>query len=425
MAGSTQVERIAANRDVAVTSGASFTPDQTEVIRNLFAKGATDDELVVFLRLAEKYDLDPFAREIWCICELNPDGTRKLDKNGDLRPPMIQASRAGWRKVAQRDGRCAGIEAAAVYSKDTLERLADGGIRHVICLDVDEQGRQDRGKIVGAYALVWRHDWTRPAYAWATWQDYGAGQVSDDKGNKRVWSPWYKFPSAMIEKQAESMALRQAFPLGAMAAGDDREVEAVDAGQQPALLDPPRDESGVVDVEELPGEPDTPHARGTRPAPTGAPRPAPAASEAADLGDEPSGSGRPDVDASPTGIALIGALPLEQDDQASTEQVSRLRKASRLKQDELARVVAWATRRDGARATRVVGNLPVVRCAELEAFYDAADAPARARLVAVVEAWEADLPSASSDSQERPQAASPAEAAAPGTPDAPGDGKLL
>jgi RecT family protein len=210
----------------AVITASGFTPGQVEVVRNLFAKGATDDELAVFLRLAAKYDLDPMAREVWCICELDDKGERKTDRTGQPRPPMIQASRAGWRKIAQREPSCTGIESGAVYSKDSFRRLPEGGVDHQISLDVDNSNNQDRGKIVGAYALVWRSDWTRPAFAWASWQDYGATQVKDANGKWRTYSPWYKYPSAMIEKQAESMALRQAFPIGALAAGDDLPVEA-------------------------------------------------------------------------------------------------------------------------------------------------------------------------------------------------------
>src|SRR6185312_13449528 len=90
MAGTTELVTVDPGR-VAAVSGAHFTNDQVEVIRNLFAAGATEDELVVFLSIAQKYDLDPFAREIWCICELDAQGERKTDRNGKLRPPMIQA----------------------------------------------------------------------------------------------------------------------------------------------------------------------------------------------------------------------------------------------------------------------------------------------------------------------------------------------
>ena len=378
MAGTTELVTVDPGR-VAAVSGAHFTNDQVEVIRNLFAAGATEDELVVFLSIAQKYDLDPFAREIWCICELDDHGSRKTDRGGKLRPPMIQASRAGWRKVAQRDPRCAGIEAAAVYSKDTFERLPDGTVRHGICLDVNDKGAQDRGKIVGAYALVFRHDWTRPAYAWASWQDYGAPQTAEKtRANgetyRPTYSPWYRFPSAMIEKQAESMALRQAFPLGAIASGDDRDVEA-----------------SATDILTLPAEPEPdPDARGTRPALTGAPRPAAAtdddtslASPEADADAHDSSSTERDAAATP--INMIGRNPLAG---TPTSDVAGLCNAAKpMKRADLVRVARWATRGDEWPAM-AIAELDAARAKELYQYLLDADDRAREALAAAVVTWE-------------------------------------
>jgi len=374
MAGTTELATVDPTR-VAAVSGAHFSNDQVEVIRNLFAQGATEDELVVFLSIAQKYDLDPFAREIWCICELDADGERKLDKKGAPRPPMIQASRAGWRKVAQRDPRCAGIEAGAVYSRDTFERMPDGTVRHGICLDVNDKGAQDRGKIVGAYALVFRHDWTRPAYAWASWQDYGVPQVADQNGRKPTWSPWYRFPSAMIEKQAESMALRQAFPLGAIASGDDRDVEA-----------------SATDILTLPADPEPdPDARGTRPALTGAPRPDPSdadspptpAAPASPIGESTAPDGDQDAAANP--LDLIGAGDLTG---KPTSAVAKLVEAAKpMRRADLVRVCRWATRNDEWPAM-AIAELDTTRAQELYLYLADATDEEREALAAAVVTWE-------------------------------------
>jgi len=414
MAGTTELATVDPARVVA-TSGAHFTSDQVEVVRNLFAQGATEDELVVFLSIAQKYDLDPFAREIWCICELDDDGSRKLDRNGKPRPPMIQASRAGWRKVAQRDPRCAGIEASAVYSKDTFRRLPDGRVEHVICLDVTDKGAQDRGKIVGAYALVFRHDWARPAYAWASWQDYGVPQVAEREGRngqkyKPTYSPWYKYPSAMIEKQAESMALRQAFPLGAIASGDDRDVEL-----------------SHTDVLELPAETTTdPHARGTRPAQDGAPRPTqdapPTASgspesdhsdgsdaaatagdpqrpvgDAAETGSATNWSGDPVRDAAAAARLRVDEIGSAQLSGAATSDVTGLCTAAKpMKRADLVRVARWSTRNDQWPAM-ALAELDEARASELVQFFADAAPIDREALVAAVVEWEAEQANAAGD----------------------------
>jgi hypothetical protein len=343
-----------------------FSQEQERVIRNLFAKGATDDELAVFLALAKKYDLDPMAKEIWCICELNRDGTRKLDKQGNLKPPMIDASRAGLRKIAQNNELCDGIESGAVYSKDTFERLPNGMVNHQICLDVDEKGRGDRGKLVGAYALVWRKDWKRPAYEWASWTEYGAPMVVDEDGKYQKWSPWYKFSSAMISKAAERGALKQAFPLGAITGVYEREIEHEPIDGDYIDVTP----TNVVDAD---ADQD--------------PRPAddaPASAEARQPSD--AGSAQPAADTTPL-HEKIGMAQLD-GAQATPDQISVLRDAAKpLKNDDLKRVVAWATRRD-AEPTSTIALLHETRCAELTEFFKAASQPDRRALIDAVVAWE-------------------------------------
>ena len=50
-----------------VAAAPGLTPAQIELVKRTVAKGATDDELQMFLHLANKYNLDPFAKEIWFI----------------------------------------------------------------------------------------------------------------------------------------------------------------------------------------------------------------------------------------------------------------------------------------------------------------------------------------------------------------------
>lgn len=170
----------------------SFTADQLTLMKNTVAKGATDDEFLLLLHLAKTYGLDPFAKEIWCI-KYVPQGRDPRDY-----PATIFSSRDGYLKIASRDVQMDGLQSDVVCANDDLEKLTDGTVRHVY--------GKPRGTISGAYALVFRKDRSRPAYFFAPWAEYGAG-------NNPTWK---KYPSAMIVKVAEAMALKRAFSISGL-----------------------------------------------------------------------------------------------------------------------------------------------------------------------------------------------------------------
>jgi phage recombination protein Bet len=189
--------QVAPRRMGALSAIQQMQPRELATLKATVAIGATDEELALFLELANRYQLDPFLKEIWCVCDVK-NGKRNHDK-----PAMIMSGRDGYLAHANRSPLFDGIESAAVHEHDTFRRLADGSIEHTY-------GTEDRGKVIGAYALVWRKDRTRPAYFFAPWADYGARNAGSS------WSPWSKYPTAMIVKVAESMALKRAFSISGL-----------------------------------------------------------------------------------------------------------------------------------------------------------------------------------------------------------------
>jgi phage recombination protein Bet len=194
----------------------SFTTEQLALMKNTVAKGATDDEFMLLLHLAKTYGLDPFAKEIWCIKYLRP-GQNPADVTA-----TIFSSRDGYLKIASRDKQMNGLVSDAVYDNDTLKKLVDG--------TVEQSYGNPRGNLIGAYALVWRKDRTYPAYFYASFAEYGAG-------NNPTWK---KYPSAMIIKVAEAMALKRAFSISGLVTqeeiGLDMQVQQ-DAGTSATVVE--------------------------------------------------------------------------------------------------------------------------------------------------------------------------------------------
>ena len=149
-------------------------------IQSTVAKGTTKVELAYFLSLAKSVGLNPFNKEIWCY---------KDSKNNLL----IFSGRDGFLKKAQQNPAYNGMRSCEVCEKDTFGiDIANNVINHTI-------GTDERGPIIGAYAIVFRKD-GEPTVEWVKFKTY-------DKG----YNAWKTHPEEMIKKVAESHALKKAF----------------------------------------------------------------------------------------------------------------------------------------------------------------------------------------------------------------------
>ena len=168
---------------------AGFTPEQIDVIKRTVAKGATNDELAMFLSLASRYQLDPFAQEIWFV---------KYDKGGQAKT-MIMTGRDGYLSIAQRDKNFDGLLSGVVREGDEFEfepTNTESPVRHKF--------GKERGKIIGAWAVCY-HKQRKPAIGWAEFEEY----------NRKADS-WQSYPSAMIQKVAEVMVLKRQFGISGL-----------------------------------------------------------------------------------------------------------------------------------------------------------------------------------------------------------------
>lgn len=190
MSDQNKVVDINKNRDELIT----FTKEEVETIRNTVADNANPDELRMFLHIAKSYGLDPFNKEIFFW---------KIDGR-----PTIMTSRDGYLKIADRNPNYDGLVSDVVRENDKFRRKETG---------INHQYGTKRGQIVGAYALVYRKDHKYPVYVFAPYEEY--------KADKRVWN---SYPSAMILKVAESMALKRAFTVSGLVSREEMNTQQME-----------------------------------------------------------------------------------------------------------------------------------------------------------------------------------------------------
>lgn len=170
---------------------ANLPEEKVELLKRTICKGASNDELELFIHACNRMQLDPFMRQIHAV--------KRFDNGKETM--TIQTGIDGYRLIAERTGKyMPGRECTFTY-KDGKVHTATAYVRK---LGIDAQ---------------W-HEIAHTVY----WDEYAA-----KKKDGNYTGMWRDKPHVMLGKCAESGALRKAFPADLSGVYTKEELEHADA----------------------------------------------------------------------------------------------------------------------------------------------------------------------------------------------------
>lgn len=199
-----------------------LTRDQVELLKRTICRGATDDEMALFLTVAQRTGLDPFRKEIYAV--------KRKDRKLDREVMSIQTGIDGYRKMAERAETQSGQSRYA--GQEGPLWCGPGGLWLDVWLDDDNPPSAAKVGIKrlnddGSVETVWRV---------AKFSEYA------QRGADGLTPMWRNMPANQLAKCAEALAFRAAVPNVFEGVMLDVEMEQADSA---ATVQKPRSLSGA------------------------------------------------------------------------------------------------------------------------------------------------------------------------------------
>ena len=200
------VVKVIESREIATSDAfGKLTRSQVDLIKRTVAKGASDDELRLFIQVCKGAQLNPFMKQVHLV--------PRWDSKLAMEVRTIQVGIDGFRAVAESSGQYAGNDDPVYEGEKDVEY---GEKKKKISVPLKATAT--------VYKLMagQRFGFT----ATARWEEYYPGS--------RMGFQWHVRPYLMLGKCAEALALRKAFPklLSGMYAQEEMDRGAAEGAEQ-------------------------------------------------------------------------------------------------------------------------------------------------------------------------------------------------
>ena len=163
-------------QEITHPESGGWSQPQIDLLKRTICKGATDDELALFVHICKRSGLDPFSKQIYAVKRWSEQDKREI--------MSLQTGIDGYRTIAQRTGEYAGND-EPIYDSEVNTHPNKATVR--------------------VYRLI---KGIKCCFsATARWDEY-----KQAKKDGKLNSFWVRMPYLMLAKCAEALALRKAFP---------------------------------------------------------------------------------------------------------------------------------------------------------------------------------------------------------------------